>query len=267
MAGRPASRGGFVRGLPADAFRIVEDGTPQDVSFFMEQDAPATIGLLIDASGSMIESRDRMIAGITTFAETSHPDDEFLPLVFNETLTPALPSGFTGDPLELRDALTGSLQTFGRTAFHDALVDALDLLSRGRHERMALVVLSDGGDNESRLDFEDALDRVMASNVVIYTIALVDPLAFDQNPRALRRLAEATGGLAFRPDDMAGVATALRTIARDIRSSYTLAYVPAEPDGDGRFRRVRVTARSPEHRDLKVRTRTGYVAADASARD
>src|SRR5262245_12794414 len=77
-------KGGFVSGLSEEAFHVAEEGRPQKVSFFAEQDAPATIGLLIDASGSMLEGRDRVIAGITEFAKASHPDDEFLPLVFNE---------------------------------------------------------------------------------------------------------------------------------------------------------------------------------------
>ena len=95
-------KGGFVGGLPADAFHVTEEGRPQKVSFFAEQDAPATIGLLIDASGSMLENRDRVVAGITEFAKASHPDDEFLPLVFNEHLSTVLrsPDRFTSDPAE-----------------------------------------------------------------------------------------------------------------------------------------------------------------------
>ena len=90
-------RGGFVSGLSRDAFQVFENGSPQKVSFFAEQDAPATIGLLIDSSGSMLANRDRIIAGITSLAQASHPDDEFLPLVFNDRVTPVLSSvnGFT----------------------------------------------------------------------------------------------------------------------------------------------------------------------------
>jgi Ca-activated chloride channel family protein len=109
-------RGGFVTGLPVDAFRVLEEGRPQKISFFAEQDAPATIGLLIDASGSMLVTRDRMIAGITSLAEASHPQDEFLPLIFNERVTPVLDSatGFTSDPAELRKALTNNLTRCAR---------------------------------------------------------------------------------------------------------------------------------------------------------
>ena len=256
------SKGGFVGGLPADAFHVLEENQPQKVTFFAEQDAPATVGLLIDASGSMLENRDRVVAGVTEFAKASHPDDEFLPLVFNERVTTVLSKGrFTSDPAELRDTLTTALNARGRTAFHDALVQAVDGVSHGRHERKVLVVLSDGGDNESRLTFDQAFEKVLASNVVIYSIAIVDPLALDRNPKALRRLADGTGGLAFQPASVAIVPRVFQSIAHDIRSRYTLAYAPPDSANGSRLRRVRVVIEAPGRSGLKVRTRTGYVSA------
>jgi Ca-activated chloride channel homolog len=254
------SRGGFVSGLPRDVFKIVDEGQPQKIEFFAEQDAPATIGLLIDASGSMLENRDRVIAGITEFAKASHPDDEFLPLVFNERVTSVLSQGrFTSDPNELRDSLTATLDARGRTAFHDALAEAVEKVGRGRYERKVLIVLSDGGDNASRLSLDQAFDKVLASNVVIYSIALVDPLALDKNPKALRRLADGTGGLAFEPANVSVVGRAFQSIAHDIRSRYTVAYAPPDSVPDGHLRRVRVVIESPGRTGLKVRTRTGYI--------
>ena len=257
-------RGGFVAGLPLQAFHVVDEGRPQEVSFFAEQDAPATIGLLIDGSGSMVEHRDRVIAAITGFALASHPDDQFLPLVFNERVTAVLPPDrkFTDDPEELRVALTRNLNAYGRTAFHDALAAAIDGLSEGRHERRALVVLTDGGDNASQRTFAQVLEKVQASNVVIYSIALLDPFNRDQNPKALRRLAEATGGLAFEPSRVSAVGAVLASIAADIRSRYTLAYAPPEAatNNGEQFRHVQVTASARDHGKLKVRTRTGYIA-------
>jgi Ca-activated chloride channel family protein len=256
-------KGGFVSGLAAGAFHIIEEGQPRTVSFFAEQDAPATIGLLIDASGSMMENRDRVVAGVTEFAKASHPDDEFLPLVFSERLSRVLPSDgrFTNDPNELRDALMKSLNARGRTAFHDALAEAVAGVSKGRHERKVLVVVTDGGDNASRLTFNDALEKVLASNVVIYSIAIVDPLALDRNPKALRRLADATGGLAFEPASVSVVSRVFQSIAHDVRSRYTLAYAPPDTASDGRLRRVRVVVEAPGHSSLKIRTRSAYLSA------
>jgi VWFA-related protein len=254
-------RGGFVSGLPAEAFRVLEDGRPQKIAFFAEQDVPATIGLLIDSSGSMLVNRDRMVAGITSLAEASNPDDEFLPLVFNEHVIHVLRSGsqFTSDPVQLRDALTRNLTVVGRTAFYDALSQAMDALGQGSHERGVLIVLSDGGDNASQWSFDDLLKKVQASNVVIYTIALTDPIALDQDPKALRRLAKLTGGLAFEPKTRDGIGNAFHAIAADIRRRYTLAYEPADTSS-GTVKHVRVQVETPDHKDVKVRTRTGYVA-------
>ena len=260
------ARGGFVSGLPRDAFKIIDEGQPQKIEFFAEQDAPATIGLLIDASGSMLENRDRVIAGITEFARASHPDDEFLPLIFNEQMTSVLSHGrFTSDPMELRDVLTATLAARGRTAFHDALAEAVGEVGRGRYERKVLIVLSDGGDNASKLSLDQAFDRVLASNVVIYSIALIDPLALDKNPKALRRLADGTGGLAFEPANVSVVSRAFQSIAHDIRSRYTVAYAPPDSKTDGRLRRVRVVIESPGRTGLKVRTRTGYISDSSPA--
>ena len=254
------ARGAFVSGLSQDTFKIIDEGQPRKVEFFAEQDAPATIGLLIDASGSMLENRDRVIAGVTEFARASHPDDEFLPLVFNERIMTVLPPGrFTSDPAELRHVLARALEARGRTAFHDALAEAVEKVGKGRYERKVLIVLSDGGDNASRLSLNEAFDRVLASNVVIYSIALVDPLALDQNPKALRRLADGTGGLAFQPASVSVVGRAFQSIAHDIRSRYTVAYAPPDSETDGHLRRIRVVIEAPGRTGLKVRTRTGYL--------
>lgn len=262
-------RGAFVSGLGANAFHVLEDGRPQKVSFFAEQDAPATIGLLIDASGSMLENRTRVIAAITEFAKASNPADEFLPLVFNEDVIGVLPGHerFTQDPAALREALTHSLSARGRTAFHDALIEAVDGVSQGRHERKVLIVLSDGGDNASHRTFDEAFEKVLGSDVVIYSIALVDPLTLDRNPKALRRLADGTGGLTFQPESPAVIAKVFQTISHDIRSRYTLAYEPADLDGASRLKHVRVNVTAPGYSGLKVRTRTGYVASSAALND
>jgi VWFA-related protein len=114
------------------------------------------------------------------------------------------------------------------------------------------------------LTFNEVFDLVLSSNVVIYSIALVDPLALDHNPRALRRLADGTGGLAFQPDKAADIGRALHSIARDIRSRYTLAYAPDQINAAGQLRRIRVTVDAPGHSGLKVRTRTGYVTTPSS---
>jgi VWFA-related protein len=173
-----------------------------------------------------------------------------------------LPRGtrFTSEPAVLRDALASHLTVRGRTALHDALSAALAELGHGTRERKVLIVVGDGGDNASRTTFEQALAAAQASNVVIYTVALVDRLDYDSNPKRLRRLASATGGLAFEPPTGARVEEAFQQISRDIRSSYTLAYAPMDPTRDGRLHRIEVRVYTADGSRHLARTRSGYLA-------
>jgi VWFA-related protein len=256
-------RGAFVCELSPDAFTIIEDGRPQRVQVFTGEDAPATIGLVIDASGSMLSARDLIIAAVTSFAESSNPQDELFALAFNERVRFALPSGtlFTSDPSLLRRALLGTVWTRGRTALYDAIAQGLDRVAKGSHDRKVLIVIGDGGDNASTTTFDDVVARTQASNTVVFTIALSDPVDRDVNPGRLRKIAEPTGGEAFAPRTTTEIGDVLQHIANDIRHGYTIGYVPAAAAKDGAFHRIRVVARSPDGRRLVVRTRAGYLAS------
>ena len=256
-------KGAYVAGLKQEAFSILEDGRAQTIQFFTREDAPVTVGLLIDSSGSMQPNRERVIAAATAFAAASHPQDELFALAFNETVTAALPSAqpFTGEVRVLRDALTRTIDGRGRTGLFDALSAGLDYLARGRHERRVLVVVSDGGDNASRATFEEILTKTQTSNAVVYTVAIVDPVERDTNPKLLRRIAQASGGEAFEPKGVGDITEVLRHIAADIRHTYTIGYVSTNTTRDGAFRRLRVTVAVPASRQrVVVRTRGGYLA-------
>ncbi len=254
--------GGLVTGLSRDAFRVFEDGEAQAVRFSADQEAPVTVGLLIDSSGSMRMKRDLVIAATLAFAEESHPEDELFALVFNEQVHTVLPAEepFTNNVSLLSEALTRSISVRGRTALFEALVAGLDYAGRGNTGRKALVGVGDGGDNASQVTFQDVLMRTRASDVVIYTVALVDPGDPDKNPQLLKKVAAASGGEAFEPGDLRGVSDVLKHIARDIRNTYTIGYVPTNRARDGRFRRVRVRIDSTGGSALVVHTRAGYVA-------
>jgi Ca-activated chloride channel family protein len=256
--------GAYVTSLPATAFAVFEDGERQSIRFFGIQDQPVTVGLLIDSSGSMRTLRDRIIAAAGAFVETSHPDDEIFALTFNDTVQAALPGGmpFTRDADTLRAALSHAIVTVGRTSMYDAIAAGLGHVSRGTYLTKVLVVVSDGGDNASTTGFEDLVRRAQVSDTVIYTLGLVDPVERDANPKRLRQLAEATGGEAFRPRDINEIDRVLVQIANDIRQMYTLGYVPTNTARDQRLRRVRVVASAPGRRDIRVRTRAGYVRGE-----
>jgi Ca-activated chloride channel family protein len=254
--------GAYVTGLTRHAFAILEDGRPQNAQLFTSEDAPVTVGLLIDSSGSMQPNRDRVIAAAAAFAESSHPSDELFALAFNDNVRAALPptAPFTSDVAVLQYALTNTIRAYGRTALFDAIAAGLDYLGRGRHERRVLVIVSDGGDNASQTTFEEVVTKTQASNAVIYTVALVDPVERDTNPGLLRRIAQANGGEAFVPRNADDITEVLQHIARDIRHTYTLGYVSTNSARDGAFRRIRLIVHSPDRRRLVVRTRSGYLA-------
>jgi Ca-activated chloride channel family protein len=255
-------KGAYVTGLTEDAFAVLEDGHPQATRFFTHEDSPVTVGLLIDSSGSMLPNRDRVIAAATAFAQASNPDDELFALAFNETVRAAFPptAPFTSDPVELSRAVTDVIHTHGRTALFDAIAAGVDYLDRGHHERKVLVLVSDGGDNASHATLDEVLTTTETTNVVIYTVALVDPLERDANPKLLKRIAEASGGEAFAPGNSAEMTRVLERIARDIRETYTVGYVSSNEARDGSFRQIRVIVHAPDRRPLIVRARGGYLA-------
>jgi VWFA-related protein len=255
-------KGAYVSGLTQDAFNVIEDGQAQRVSLFSDSDSPATIGLLIDSSGSMYQHRALTITGATAFAEASHPEDEIFAIAFNEYVTPVLPTAapFTTDGSLLRVALERNINSRGRTALYDAIAGGVEYLSRGTRDRKVLVLLSDGGDNASRTTKDEAVHKAQASNAVIYTIGLIEPDSRDANPNLLKELSLASGGELYRPKGSDGIAEVLDKIARDIRHTYTIGYTPTNTARDGAYRSVRVIVTAPPGRPVVVRSRTGYRA-------
>ncbi len=258
------SHGNYVSGLARDAFAVFEDERKQDIGFFSSEDAPASIGLLIDSSGSMQPIGPRVIAAAAAFAESSNPQDEFFALAFNEHVRTALPASapFTRRAATLRDALLAIFAPRGQTALFDAIGEGLRYARRGAFLRKALVVVSDGADNASRTAADLVLRRTQASDVIIYTVGLFDEVSGESNPSILKRLAHETGGEAFAPRSNRRVEDVLAHIAIEIRHAYTLGYAPSEVDAPARFRHIRVSVTSPDHRHLMVRTRTGYLATE-----
>lgn len=254
-------RGAAVTGLTAADFLVYEDNHPQEISHFAATDAPASIGLLIDNSTSMMSKRDRVIASAMQFAALSHPQDEIFALAFNERVREAWPPGILqqSDLVVLGARLRQAISARGQTALYDALHEALDRLASSVHARQVLVVVSDGSDNASAHRREFTLQRVGAASAMVYTVILRDPVDRDGDPGFLRQLSSHTGGEAFTPEDVDEIPDALEHIARDIRATYTLGYVPRNQARDGTTRTLRVVA-SRDGQPLKVRTRSGYVA-------
>jgi Ca-activated chloride channel homolog len=260
-------RGAPVAGLTKDNFLVYEDNYPQELQFFSTADAPATIGLLIDNSTSMSTKRDRVIAAAVEFAELSNPEDEVFVLAFNEDVREAWPPTVLDESSVsvLRATLTSQIAARGQTALYDAVTGGLTRLASGRHTRQVLVVVSDGRDTASRVARDAMLTAIRSAGAMIYSVALKDRVDRDDDSRLLKRIARDTGGEFFSPEETDDVSKALAHIARDIRATYTLGFAPRNQARDGVARKLRVVARHPDGRPLKVQTRGSYQAPKADS--
>jgi len=248
--------GGFVSGLLKDNFKVYEDGKLQKITQFANADLPVTIGLVVDESGSMRKKRPEVITAALAFIQASNPNDEIFVINFNEYPQRGLPDTvlFSDDIQQLRSALWQGVPE-GRTALYDAIMMGLNQLDMGRRDKKTLVVISDGGDNHSVSKLSEVTDYVLGSIATIYTIGIYDPDDPEKNPDVLRKLARVSGGSAHFPEKLEEIVPICRQIAKDIRTRYTIGYVP--PNEGKRERHIKVVA-SAEGGKLIVRTRTSY---------
>jgi Ca-activated chloride channel homolog len=253
-------RGGFVSSLGEQDFEIYEDGVRQRIRLFRNEDIPVTVGLVVDHSTTMRPRLKEVSAAARTFVRSSNREDEMFVVNFNERVSLGLPGTirFTDSAAELENAITRA-PAGGETALYDAMAKALEELQAGSRDKKVLIVVSDGGDNASTRSLAQVMKLAEQSSAVIYTVGIFDENDPDRNPGVLKRLAQATGGEAFLPDQLSDVVTICERIARDIRHQYTIGYVPADLPRAGAYRAVRVLARARGHDRLSVRTRTGYI--------
>jgi len=256
-------KGQFVNSLQQSNFRVYEDGVEQQLAVFRREDIPVTMGLVIDNSGSMSDKRARVNEAALTLVQSSNRDDEVFVVNFNEDYYLDQPSDFTNDLSILREALQ-RIDARGSTALYDAVLASLDHLQKGHRDKKVLLVVTDGEDNASRHSLEETIRAVQKTDAVIYAIGLLtqeDRRAARRARRALTALAEASGGLAFFPRDVAQVHQICLEVAQDIRNQYLLGYYPSAAGTTG-FRRVAVRLVNLPHGlgKLIVRTRPGYFA-------
>jgi Ca-activated chloride channel homolog len=251
--------GGFVSGLTKENFKVFEDNRPQPITVFAHNDLPVTIGILVDESRSMSPKRSAVLTAALTFIAESNPADQLFVLNFNDTVQRGLPGAqlFSDDREELRLALFSGISQ-GRTALFDAVVEGLKQLELGQRDKKALVLLSDGGDNASLHTRRQALERIERSPATIYTVGLFDTDDPDRDPNILRELARISGGRVYFPQGVAEMVPVCRRIAHDIRSRYTLGYLPPMGKGPRSLRNIRVEASAPGHSAMTARTRTSY---------
>jgi VWFA-related protein len=248
-----------VTGLDRGDFAVYEDGQPQKVTSFRHEDIPVAVGIVIDNSGSMRDKRPAVNAAAINFVKSSNPQDKVFIVNFNEDFF--LDQDYTASIPKLKDALE-RIEARGGTALYDAVVASSDHLKKsGLLEKKVLLVVTDGDDNASRESLEQAIRRLQEENgPTVYTIGLLAEERSKRAKRALREMAEETGGMAFFPQGLAEVDAITQQIAHDIRNQYTIGYHPSKPQSEGGFRTVKVDANAKGYKKLQVRTRSGYYA-------
>jgi Ca-activated chloride channel family protein len=257
--------GRYVAGLERGAFTVLEDGVPQEIAFFSTGDEPITIGIVLDVSGSMEKWFAGAVEALEQFAETCGPGDEYFVITFADR--PALACDFTRDAKTAFNSLVLAAPK-GDTSLVDAAMLGLEKARRGAHRRHALVIISDGQDNNSRYSFEELRDAAAEADTLVYSIGIVDifprdrhdpDARFSSGRNMLKAISEASGGRAFHPQSVDALREACIDIALELRSQYRIGYYPTDASRDARFRRIRVVvAQGPREKRYRVRARKGY---------
>jgi Ca-activated chloride channel homolog len=261
--------GKAVPGMDRNNFRVYEDHRLQQIQSVRHEDIPVAVALVVDNSSSMRPKKEEVAAAAARFARLSNPLDDLLILNFNETVAVTFQETLLADTRESRlKSVLADIAARGRTALYDAIAAGFDHLASAPHDKKVMIVISDGADNASHATFQEVLEKARRSNVVVYTIGLFDPMQHERNVGVLKKLAAVTGGRLFLPQRTSDIVEVGDRIAKEIRNQYTICYIPANREFDGRFRTVQVDVTTPDHRRWLVRARSGYTspASDVGSR-
>jgi Ca-activated chloride channel family protein len=258
----------LVTGLDRQHFEIFEDKVKQDISFFSDDDAPVSLGIIFDVSGSMKGKLDRARDALKAFILTSHSDDDFFLVGFNQRAN--LVAEFTdGDTLANKLTL---VEPKGQTALYDAAYLGIEKVKQGRHNRHAMLLISDGQDNSSRYTYGELRKLLKEAGVQIYCIGIVEMGGgaggtLDMQGQAiLEEIAQVTGGKAFFPRSAAELEDATTRIALELRHQYSIGYNPTNVKRDGQWHKIKVSVKGPKGlSNLKVQHKEGYYAVTNKA--
>ena len=252
-----------VSGLEKDNFVLMENKQPQQIRSFSTEDAPVSVGVLCDLSGSMADKIDKARQAIVEFFRTANPQDEFFVVTFSDH--PEVLVDFTSSVDLIQNRLEYAAPQ-GTTSLLDAIYLGINQMRHARHERKALLIISDGGDNHSRYTEDEIKDMVRESDVQIYALGLFNRHATTpeemHGPLLLSAISGATGGQTYfigSPKELPDVATKL---GMELRNQYLLGYRPASLTHDGKWRKIRVKVKPPTGSSpLHVYAKSGYYAA------
>ncbi len=252
----------LVTGLEKDNFQLYEGSSAQEIKSFSAEDAPVSLGVIFDSSGSMSSKMERAKEAVSEFFKTANPQDEFFMITFSDE--PEEVSDFTNSVEEIQGKLVYAMPR-KRTALLDAIYMGISKMRQGKYAKKALLIISDGGDNHSRYTENEIKAMVKEADVMIYAIGLYDHYFATEEerlgPELLSDITELTGGRAFtvdNPNDLADVAT---KIGIELRNQYVLGYRPHNAVRDGKWRKIKVKLLPPKGLPpLRVYARTGYYA-------
>jgi len=257
----------FITNLDRNAFSVFENGQQQPITSFRHEDVPVAVGILVDNSGSMRNKRAAVTQAAVNFVKASNPDDRVF--IVNFDTDAWIDQDFTNSVPKMREALD-RIDSHGGTALYDAVTASADYIMKQDHidkklEKKVLLVVTDGWDNASLQSLEQAARKLQVENgPTVYTIGILDEDAKKKGRRALRELAEQTGGVAYFPKDLKEVDTITQEVARDIRSQYTIGFKKTPGEAPG-YRSVKVVAHADGYKNLTVRTRSGYFQGEEKA--
>ena len=253
-------RGRPKTGLTKEQFAVFEDGRRQAIKHFTSSEAPVSVGLVLDMSGSMSRQVEGLRRAVEAFLEASNSLDEYFVVGFNDRPRFSLPSSvpFSTDSGQIR-SVVAALRPEGMTSLYDGAIVALNHIEKSKYERRVLVLISDGKDTASQADLAAVLRRVRSTSVTIYTVGLFEEGDPDQNSGVLKQIARISGGRYFHPENTQDIQRDCVRIAREIRARYTLSYTPTEDTSMDRIiRRIKVSVVQPpaSGEKLIVRART-----------
>ena len=262
--------GRYVMGLGKNAFNILDNNQEQEITFFSDTDAPVSLGILFDVSGSMGgEKIQKARKALSRFINTSHPNDEYFLIAFNSRAQLLLDRTRDGDAVLQKLTLVNPKQN---TALYDAVYLGLERVTRGAHQKRALLIISDGQDNASRYNFGEVRRLMKESDVITYAVGIID--AGDagsqvgmQGQAFLDELTSVTGGKSFYPTSDVELDEIFDRISIELRHQYSIGYTPKDFQPDGKWRKVKVKVKPPRGLPrLTVRSREGYYATASDVR-
>jgi Ca-activated chloride channel homolog len=254
----------LVTGLDKENFQLFEGSATQEIKSFSSEDAPVSLGVIFDSSGSMSSKMDRAKDAVMEFFKTANPQDEFFMITFSDE--PEVVNDFTSAVEDIQGKLVFTVPR-KRTALLDAIYMGVSKMRQAKYAKKALLIISDGGDNHSRYTEGEIKALVKEADVMVYAIGIYDRYFQTQEerlgPELLGEIAELTGGRAFtveNPNDLADVAT---KIGVELRNQYVLGYRPNKVVRDGKWRKIKVKLLPPKGLPpLRVYARTGYYAPE-----